>query len=228
MKSIIHFTSEFETLKTILSSSSLRLFYCKEDFYLGDKKASSAVHPMVSFSEFIVKTIDKKKITYGKFGIGFKKAWAVKNKLHPVLYVDNNSLIANSLADLLVARRKNATTELAPNIRLAIMTIKCFTKNANGYNSYFKVDDFDFKSENEWRYVPTKKQIDGNLISQTKSKYLEKPDYYNNKLKDYSLKFSLADIEYLFVSTEQQRQNILKLISIDKDKIKISKWTTQR
>ncbi|MBK9301266.1 MAG: hypothetical protein IPN14_11835 [Bacteroidetes bacterium] len=228
MKSIIHFTSEFETLKTIICSSSLRLFYCKEDFYLGNKKASSAVHPMVSFSECIVKTIDKKKITYGKFGIGFKKAWTVKNKLHPVLYVDNNSLIANSLADLLVARRKNATTQLAPNIRLAIMTIKCFTKNANGYNSYFNVDDFDFKSENEWRYVPTKKQIDGNLISQTKSKYLENPDYYNNKLKEYSLKFSLEDIEYLFVSTEQQRQTILKLISIDKDKIKISKWTTQR
>ena len=228
MKTIIHFTSEFETLKTIINSSSLRLFYCKEDFYLGDRKASSAVHPMVSFSEYVMKTIDKRKITYGKFGIGFKKSWVVKNKLHPVLYVDKNSLIANSLADLLAARRKNAKTQLAPNIKLAIMTIKCFTKNTNGYNSYFKVDNFDFKSENEWRYVPTKKQIDGKLISQTKSKYLARPDYYNNQLKDYSLIFSVKDIECIFVSTEQQRQVILKLISIDRDKVKISKWSTQR
>ena len=228
MKFIIHFTPEFEVLKSILSTSSLRIFYCKEDFYLGDKRASSAVHPMVSFSEYSVKTIDKKKITYGKFGIGFKKDWVIKNKLHPILYVDNNSLIANSLADLLTARRKNATTQLAPNIRLAIMTIKCFTKNAKGYNSYFKADDFDFKSENEWRYVPTKKQIDGKLISQTKSKYLANPDYYNNQLKDYSLKFSVADIEFIFVSTEKQRQTITNLFSIDTDKIKISKWTTQR
>ena len=37
-----------------------------------------------------------------------------------------------------------------------------------------------------------------------------------------------ADIEYIFVATEQQRQIILSLISIDKDKIKISKWSTQR
>lgn len=228
MKSIIHFTSEFETLKTIINSSSLRLFYCKEDFCLGDRKVSSAVHPMVSFSEHIIKTIDKKKITYGKFGIGFKKTWVVKNKLHTVLYVDKNSLIANSLTDLLVARRKNAKTQLAPNVRLAIMTIKCFTKNANGYNSYFNVSDFDFKSENEWRYVPTKKQIDGKLISQTKSKYLAEPDYYNNQLKDYPLKFRVSDIEYIFVATEQQRQIISNLISIDKDKIKISKWSTQR
>lgn len=228
MKSIIHFTKEFKTLKTIISSSSLRLFYCKEDFYLGDRKASSAVHPMVSFSEYFINTIDKRKITYGKFGIGFKKSWVVKNKLHPVLYVDKNSLIANSLADLLAARRKNAKTQLAPNIKLAIMTIKCFTKNASGYNSYFKMTDFDFKSENEWRYVPTKKQIDGKLISQTKSKYLARQDFYNNQLKDYSLKFSIMDIEYIFVSTEQQRQTILKLISINKDKVKLSKWTTQR
>lgn len=228
MKSIIHFTSKFETLKTILSSSSLQLFYCKEDFYLGDRKVSSAVHPMVSFSEYNIKRIDKNKITYGKFGIGFKKPWVKKNKLHPVLYVDKNSLIANSLADLLAARRKNAKTQLAPNIRLAIMTIKCFTKNAYGYNSYFKVANFDFKSENEWRYVPTKKQIDGKLISQTKSKYSARPDYYNNQLIDYSLKFSVTDIECIFVSTEQQRQAILKLISINTNKIKISKWTTQR
>ena len=227
MKSIIHFTSEFEVLATILSTKSLKLYYCKEDFYLGNRRVSSAVHPMISFSEYFVKSINKKKITYGKFGIGFKKAWVSKNKLHPVLYVDNTSLIAASLADLLKARRKNATSKLATNIRLAIMTIKCFTKNSNGYNSYFKVEDFDFKSENEWRYVPTKKQIDGKLISQSKSKYLAKPDYYNNQLNKFFLKFSVADIEVIFVSTEKQRQVIADLISIESDKILISKWTTQ-
>lgn len=227
MKSIIHFTSEFEVLATILRTKSLKLFYCKEDFYLGNQRVSSAVHPMISFSEYFVKSIDKKKITYGKFGIGFKKAWVTKNKLHPVLYVDNTSLIAASLADLLKARRKNATSQLAPNIRLAILTIKCFTKNAEGYNSYFNVENFDFKSENEWRYVPTKKQIDGKLISQTKSKYIAKPDYYNNQLNKYSLKFSVADIEVIFVSSEKQRQAIADFISIDSDKILISKWTTQ-
>lgn len=226
MKSIIHFTSEFETLKTIINSTSLRLFYCKEDFYLSNKKISSAVHPMVSFSEYAVKTIDNEKITYGKFGIAFKKSWVIKKKLHPVLYVDKNSLIANSLAELLIARRKNAKTQLAPNIKLAIMTIKCFTKNAIGYNSYFKIDDFDFKRENEWRYVPTKKEINGKLISQSKSLYLAKSDYYNDKLKNYSLKFSVTDIEYIFVSDELQKKIIEQLNLIHKDKIKISKWTT--
>ncbi|MBK7573630.1 MAG: hypothetical protein IPI10_19290 [Bacteroidetes bacterium] len=227
MKSIIHFTSKFETLKTIINSSSLRLFYCKEDFYLGGKMASSAVHPMVSFSEYIVKTIDKKKITYGNFGIGFKKSWVVKNKLHPVIYIDKNSLVANSLADLLVARRKNAVTQLAPKVKLAIMTIKCFTKNTNGYNSKFKIDDFDFKNENEWRYVPTKKQIGGILISQSKSKYLARTDHYNNQLENYPLKFTASDIEYIFVSTMRQKKIIAKLANIDTDKILISRWKTQ-
>lgn len=226
MKSIIHFTSEFETLKAIINSTSLRLFYCKEDFYLGKKMASSAVHPMVSFSEYTIETIDSEKITYGKFGIAFKKSWVIEKKLHPVLYVDKNSLIASSLADLLTARRKNAKTQLTPKIKLAIMTIKCFTKNAIGYNSYFKTENFDFKSENEWRYVPTKDQIKGKLISQSKSIYLTKPEYYNDKLKDYSLKFIIPDIEYIFVSNNLQKRTIEQLNLIPKDKIKISNWTT--
>lgn len=190
MASIIHFTKEFETLKSILTESSFRLRYCREQFYLGNKPSSSAVHPMVSFSNQVLKSIDKKNITYGKFGIGLKKRWVETKKLHPVLYIDRNSHLANALSDLLEARRKNAKTELAPHVKLSIMTIKCFTKNAIGYNSYFKVHNFNFRVEKEWRYVPTKSGIGGNLISQTKRLYDKRPDYYNQKLNNFPLHFT--------------------------------------
>jgi len=176
MKHIIHFTSEFNTLKNIIKTNTLNLYYSKEDFYLGNKKKSSAAHPMISFSEYDVSNINNKNITYGNFGIAFKKNWIDKNKIHPVLYIDNNSIVAKSLSDLLKARRKNANTQLSSKVRLSIMTIKCFTKNTKGYNSYFNLKDFDFKNENEWRFVPTKKQIDGKLISQDKGKYLKKQE----------------------------------------------------
>ena len=228
MKSIIHFTSEFETLKTIIKSLSLRVFYCKEDFYLGENKVSSAVHPMISFSEHVVKAINNKNITYGKFGIAFTNSWINKNKIHQVLYIEKNSLVAKSLAELLKARRKNAKEQLSPKVRLSIMTIKCFTKNSRGYNSYFGINDYDFKSENEWRYVPTKRQIDGKPISLSKSNYLADPDFYNDALKSYPLKFSANDIEYIFVSTEKQKNIIERLIKVDKERIKISEWSTQQ
>ncbi len=227
MRHIIHFTSKFDRLKSIIMSSSLRLFYCKEEFYLGDKMVSSAAHPMISFSEYNVSTINNRRITYGKYGIAFTKDWIDRHKIHPVLYIDNNSLIAKALADLLKARRKKASIKLTSNIKLSIMTIKCFTKNSVGYNSYFNLKNFNFKSENEWRYVPTKKQIGNNLISQSRSEYLEKQDFYNNKLIGYPLTFSKEDIDYIFVASEKQKLDIHKLILIDNKRIKISKWKTE-
>lgn len=224
MRYIIHFTSKFSNLKSILSDNSLRLHYCKEDFCLGEKKVSSAVHPMVSFSQYNIKTIDKKQITYGMFGIAFTNSWVKRNKMHEVLYVNSDSVIANSLSDLLKARRKGATEQLSANVRLSIMMIKCFTKNARGYNSYLRESNFDFKKENEWRYVPTKKQIGGKFISLSKNKYIAKPDFYNDQLVDYSLKFTIKDIEYIFVKTLKQSLEVQKITSLDKSRIRISQW----
>jgi hypothetical protein len=224
MKHIIHFTSSFEKLKKIIETSHLKLHYCKEEFYLGDKKISSAAHPMVSFSEYDINTIDKKNITYGRFGIAFKKSWIEKNKLHPLLYIDRDSIIAKSLASLLIARR-NSTRNLSDNVRLSIMMLKCFTKNSIGYNSYFRISNFNFKDENEWRFVPTKKQIEGKLISIDRSKYLKKRNFYNDELKAFSLTFDINDIEYLFTETWNQVSQIQNMTSIDKSKIRISKWS---
>lgn len=227
MSSIIHFTKKFETLKSILSEKSFRLKYCREVFYLGDKVASSAVHPMVSFSEQSVRNINKKHITYGKFGVGMSRNWVSSKKLHPVLYLDKNSMVANALTLLLKARRKNAETQLTEQVRFSIMTIKCFTKNAIGYNSYLNKIDFNFKAEKEWRFIPTKAAINGNLISQTKKIYDKRPDFYNDKLKKYPLKFDERDIEYVFVENKTQREEISKLFNIDKSRILISKWSTE-
>ncbi len=227
MKYVIHFTSDFDKLKSIIASLSLRLHYCKEEFCLGDKKVSNAAHSLISFSEYDIATIDREIITYGKFGIAFTKSWVDTHKIHPVLYIDKNSVVANSLADLLIARRKNAATQLSPNIRLSIMTIKCFTKNAKGYNSKLKKYDFDFRGENEWRFVPTKKQIGGRLISQDRSKYIAKQDYYNKQLEKYPLTFTVNDIEYIFIQTQKQLVEVEKILSINSQKIKISKWKTK-
>jgi len=226
MRSIIHFTDKFDKLKNILAESSFRLKYCREAFYLEEDIASNAVHPMVSFSERNVKTIDKGTITYGKYGIAFKRRWVRENKIHPVMYMGKDSHLAKALSILLRARRKDANSRLEPEVRLSIITIKCFTKNARGYNSFLKRVDFNFREEREWRYVPEKTAIGGNLISQNRSAYNKRKDFYNNKLTKFPLKFDLADIAYIFVETDDQRQQIARKFFIDKDIIKISRWKT--
>lgn len=224
MGSIIHFTKTFSNLKGILQEKSFRLYYCREDFYFGAKLASAAVHPMVCFSDQNLKNISDKKITYGQYGIGMRKKWVNTKKLHPVLYLDKNSHVANALTTLLKARRKGAEVDLAPLIRHSIITLKCFIKNARGYNSYFNVRNFNFKAEKEWRFVPTKSEIKDNLISRDKKKYNVDPDFYNNKLKPFPLCFSIIDVEILFVKTEREAAELCRMFGIDRDKVKISRW----
>lgn len=135
--------------------------------------------------------------------------------------------VANALARLLRARQNKEDSHLPDQLRLPIMTIKCFTKNAKGYNSCLDKHNFDFRSENEWRYVPTKKRIAGSLISQHKSHYsksLKSKTYYNEKLKPHWLKFSYSDIEKIFVTSQEESNEICDEFRINKNKIQIGNW----
>lgn len=223
---IIHVTGSLEVLKSILHSSSLSLSYSKERFSIGGRIISNAVHPMVCFSEYDIREIANKTITYGKYGIAFTKEWALKNCVSPVLYIDGKSLAAKGLATLLNARRNKERPKLPKNLARAIIEIKCFTKNVRGYNSYFKKHNFDFKNENEWRYVPRKCDIGGNFISENLRTYLKNPNRYNKKLIPYPLKFKLSDIEVVFISREDERSEIENEFSINSNKIRISEWRT--
>ena len=169
--------------------------------------------------------LPNKTITYGKYGIAFSTDWALKNRISPVLYIDGSSMAAKGLATLLRARRNKEKT-IPKELRLPIMEIKCFTKNVRGFNSYLKIDDFDFKNENEWRYVPRKKDIGGNLISQNKSTYLKNPELHNKRLLKYPLVFRSADIEMVFVSTAFEAKQISSEFQIDSKKVQVSKWKT--
>ncbi|TLS72052.1 hypothetical protein FE246_06400 [Aliarcobacter thereius] len=198
-----HFTKELNTLISILKDSSFRLSYCSEEFRDENEKIiSDAAHPMVCFSEYNEEEIASKNITYGSYCISMKKKWAISNKLNPVLYIDKNSHIAIGLKALLLRRKKTQKGSSFP--RLAVMQIKCFTKHVRGYNSYLKKFDFDFKYENEWRYVPEKKDIRNNYISLDNSKYKQAKIKYNKKLESFPLKFNENDIEFVFVEKENE------------------------
>lgn len=222
---IIHFTSSFKKLSNIILSNSLILSYCKEEFTIeNDLTVSKAVHPMVSFSEQNINNLKEKTITYGKYGLSFNNNWIVKNKIQPVIYIDKNSSVAKSLGTLLSYRRRKTKKNNHSLLRLPIITIKCFTKNAVGFNSHFEIPNFDFKSENEWRYVPTKPQIGGGYISETISTYESKKHIYNSKIEKHPLYFNPDDIKLIFVNSEEDKKNLIEQFKIETEKIKISEW----
>jgi hypothetical protein len=221
---ILHITEKYEDLLSILKSCSFKLKYCGE--YFGDKNKviSSAAHPMVSFSEFTEEDLATQKISYGDYAVALSKEWARRNGLNPVLYVEKHSQVAVGLAGLLKARQKRGKDEIPRKLRLPIMQVKCFIKHETGYNSHFHKDNFCFKDENEWRYVPTKKQIDGNYISLNYSTYDKNRDKFNSRLSKFPLKFSISDIKAVYVKTAQQQQEIMGHIKLPIEKVKLSMW----
>ncbi|MFD2561169.1 abortive infection system antitoxin AbiGi family protein [Aquimarina rubra] len=221
---IVHITEEYKSLFSILSERSLRLSFSSENFYFKDKAVSKAAHPMICFSEYNPKTINQERITYGSYGIGFSKKWARNNNIGPVLYVSQTSVAAKGMKELLTARRKTKEGRLPRKLRLSIMEVKCFMKNEIGYNSFSGELDFDFKAENEWRYIPKKIAIDNYLISQNQRTYLKNKDKHNEKLKKYPLQFNLNDIGLVYVSNKSEKIELSEKFGLEKEKIRISEW----
>ncbi|KAF7763119.1 hypothetical protein PUND_b0454 [Pseudoalteromonas undina] len=220
---IIHFTKKFEFLSSIINSKSFRLKYCCES--IGDKEGrivSNAAHPMVSFSEFNDNDLEHKTITYGRYGIALKKDWARKLGIGPVLYVEKNSPAAKGLVSLLRARQNMDT--LPDELRLPIIQMKCFTKHETGYNSWNGDENFCFKSENEWRFVPSKKQIGNRPISENYSTYKANEQKYNKQLLPHPLSFSEEDIECIYTNTLAEKEELISTFGMDERQIKISSW----
>lgn len=224
-KNIIHFTNSYESILNIINDKGFQLAYCGEIFTVKDQRISSAAHPMVCFSSYSQKDLNARNITYGRYGIQMKDTWVKKNKITPVLYVDPSSQVAMALGKLLRARQRKTQFELPEELRLPIIQLKCFTKNTQGYNSYFDKEDFNFFEENEWRFVPTLRELKGAKLSQNLSTYKKNKMLHKIRLSDHILKFENKDIEKVFIKCKSELQSITEIVDSDV-KIEISPWIT--
>ncbi|EKN4937165.1 hypothetical protein EFW05_21650 [Yersinia enterocolitica] len=219
---LIHFTGSYENIASMLTDKGLLLKYCKEDFFnKRDRIASSAVHPMVCFSDYDPDELSKTEITYGEYGIQFTWQWVNKNNISPVIYMHNNSTAASGLEDLLIERRNNKN--LSNNARLAIIKIKCFTKNAFGKNIKMKNDNFNFTKEKEWRYVPTLSQIAYGHISENRSRYNKENKKLDKHVKSFPLKFEIDDIDCIYIKADSREKFLTEFPALH-TKMKIANW----
>jgi hypothetical protein len=154
--SIIHYTSSFNILKSILDEG-FRIKYCSEVLRLQENDGSRAAHPMISFCDIPLSNSMQHFEAYGRYGIGLSKSWAVENGVNPVLYIDRKSLFAKSLSRLLIDRRSKPSN-LTKEQKGDILKIKAFAKNYSGHLKREKIDNpnYKFYDEREWRLVPEK------------------------------------------------------------------------
>jgi hypothetical protein len=91
---LFHFTPNITSLKSILKKG-FYVRYSLENY--GDifDKENEVLIPMVCFCDIPLSLVSDHTKTYGKFGIGLSKEWGINNKISPVIYTNENSIIAN-------------------------------------------------------------------------------------------------------------------------------------
>lgn len=92
--SIVHFTRDRSKIEGILDDN-FHLKYCHETVRLGSAQFDVVI-PMVSFCDIPLSQIKNHILSYGEYGIGLTKRWAIKNKHNPVLYIEPESNLADS------------------------------------------------------------------------------------------------------------------------------------
>jgi len=187
--------------------------------------------PMVSFCDIRLSQIHQHIDRYGEYGIGLSDKWRVRNAVSPIFYLDtrNSSLkyILNSMYisiiqhnAWLMSRRLFETAVDNKSLRYFLL-LSLFMKPLTGYEynmdtKTYNNKEIEFYNEKEWRFVPL---INEGTITKTEKQYLIKEDLglleeQSKMLRAaYSLKFNLADLEYIILRNESEIEHLTNCIS---------------
>lgn len=190
--SIFHFTKTFGVLNKILEGE-FKIFYCKEEFSLGAARYGMAI-PMVSFCDIPLSQVTEHINSYGSYGVGLSKQWAIRKSLNPVMYMEQNSfsshLIEPAIKNALendeygsiyvkysvkkIAKGKTKVDNVYTDERRlrieALIGQLSFMKNYSGdlNRSGKSYKNYRFYDEREWRFVPWEGDYEGFSIKEYK------------------------------------------------------------
>lgn len=201
---LIHFTADKTSLKSILEEN-FRVFNCSEEVDFGTEKVRYVV-PMVSFCDIPLSEIKAHISKYGRYGIGMTKAWGVRHRLNPVLYMAQGSHLSESyrnafvhFADLELGKDGKWTVE-----QKSLIDVIRYIKNYEGdlTRKSNTTKNYRFSDEREWRYVPP--------FSEACEMVIGAPDYQKDKksydchLENLRLTFEPNDIKYIIIDNDAE------------------------
>ncbi|MCK9372429.1 MAG: abortive infection system antitoxin AbiGi family protein [Sulfuricurvum sp.] len=197
--SIIHFTASKDSLKGILKNN-FKIKYCTETIEIAGKERAYAA-PMVSFCDIPLSEVKKHIDSYGSYGIGLTKEWAIRQKLNPVIYIEGNSYFSENILELLRSTEKNK--EASANALTVYSYIKNY-ENTLQRKGKDPVPNYRFSDEREWRYVP--QNTDKNEFTLSKEVYEdeETKDAYDFMISDIFLTFEPNDIKYIIIKDDSE------------------------
>ena len=212
--SIVHFTNSKEALKGILSEN-FKLKYCREEIPLNNK--SLVIHvPMVSFCDIPFSQVHKHIDSYGCYGIGLTREWAIRNRLNPVIYIQNGSILAQSYLEAVSYFHSERQEEITKDRALAEDQLWEVFRYAKPYEGPLllktgkKIDSYRFSDEREWRYVPPISA--GCKQFFFPENFHDSDERYNSEihLARLNLKFDPNDVKYIVIKNDDEIHELIR------------------
>jgi hypothetical protein len=212
---LFHFTTK-QSLYDILNST-FKVSYARERIIGGSKIKEFAV-PMVSFSDLRLSELKYNVGTYGKFGIGLTKEWAVYNGLNPVMYASLKSLFTENFMSgiedffKMVSSSTDTTGKYETAYNNIINTLR-YIKNYRGdliRPGKKSIKDYVFANEREWRYVPLITENILPFIPIGKIRTSQQKSHFNQKVSHIRLNFQPDNIQYLIVENDNDINDLIR------------------
>lgn len=218
---LFHFTTEKNLYKIL--ESSFKLSYARERIRGGeDFKEFGA--PMVSFSDLRLSELKNNIESYGNFGIGMKKEWAIRKGLNPVMYVSDQSFFTKNFFNGLetyfdiVSKGTDTSGRHELGYNQVLNTLR-YMKNYQGVLTRLNkldVKDYVFANEREWRFVPPFSDSYNSILPISKIENSQLKNEMNVKLNHISLEFTPDDIMYLIVENDNNINDLIKHLRNEK------------
>lgn len=201
---LFHFTPEFKFLEEILRNGFWPR-YCKE-YGWGNQYIDFAL-PMVCFCDIPLYLIHEHTGFYGSFGIGVSAKWIRDNKdITPVQYISNTSHEFDSINRILTKLKNNAISESEMGKLLLAKKVSGMAINKNGEEGNKK-----FYNEREWRYVPTKVELEPLIVPIPKHNDINLSEF-SKQTDKHRLKIQISDIRYLLIPNDSYRTRLIDAI----------------
>lgn len=215
---LFHFTPTQDRLFGILTNGFYP-HYCFEECRIVDGTYQSRpvfgnAIPMVCFCDIPLSQIKNHVQIYGYYGVGLSKDWGNRNRLNPVLYTTEFSIVSKSI-DTIIETAIRSGDNLPLELRIAIFDLVRYAKPyAGDFRRNGKlIENVRFYDEREWRYVPrVGSSIDRLLLRKEEFDDDATRARHDEKLRSVKLSFEPSDIKYIIVRQETEISATIKAL----------------
>ena len=209
---LFHFTKSLDVVKSILKEGFWPRFCLEDMCWYRSQDMPYIALPIACFCDIPLSRIDEHVGFYGEYGLGVTREWAMNNGLNPVMYVSEQSSVADSI------RRQSHLNEPRSKGMLDFINIVSHVKPVKG-NMFGPTGEVvkDFYQENEWRFY-AKTDYENSFLYEEQfndKQCLENANAYTKQ--HCSLFIGPEDIKYIFVKSDHCIPEIINYIQTELD-----------